>query len=191
MKKTALILCFLILLSGCAGAPPLSDEEAAEVINALLPLSSEVNGILFGKGLPAVDEAYEEEHSGTAYFPVKEGTGYSSVADIKRAAEKVYSKSYLESVYMSAFEGMNGGTSVIGSVSPRYTEIGGVLKVNVSAKSFDVRTYEKVTECRFSSSGQGYAVYSCKALGTDGKTYDLKIYLAGAAGEWRFDSPVY
>ncbi|MBR5767407.1 MAG: hypothetical protein IKX86_01845 [Clostridia bacterium] len=191
MKKTALILCLIILLAGCSSGMRIPDDEAMEVINGLLPLSNEVNEIIFGKGLPAVDEAYESEHTGTAYYPVKEGTGYSSIADIKRAAEKVYSRSYLDAVYKTAFEGVSGGDSVLGSLSPRYTEIAGVLKVNVSAEGFDIRSYEKVTECRYASSGKGYAIYACKALASDGKTYDIKIYLTEQSGEWRLDSPTY
>ena len=38
---------------------------------------------------------------------------------------------------------------------------------------------------------KGYAIYACKALASDGKTYDIKIYLTQQSGEWRLDSPTY
>ncbi len=196
MKKTAIALSFIllsaVLLASCdPGRGRLPDDEALARINELLPLSNEVNDILFGKGLPAVDEAYAEEHTGTAYFPVKDGTGYGTVADIKRAAENVYSLSYMTSVYKSAFEGIDGGDSTIGSVSPRYTEIAGVLKVNVAFKGFDIRTLERVEECRFDSAGDGYFIYACRAVTDDGKRLDVKIYLMNQNGVWLFDSPTY
>ncbi|MBQ8432098.1 MAG: hypothetical protein IJX28_04355 [Clostridia bacterium] len=113
-----LALCVL-LASACTvwllyfRAPKLSTiyDRVVELVEA----SHEVNTVFFGAGLPAyaADSVYAEysqmyydfEQKGL-YEHVTESSKFISVAQIKEAAEKVYSKAYLEDVlYPMAFTG--------------------------------------------------------------------------------------
>ncbi len=192
--SAVLVLCF-VFSSFVSCSPPLkiSDEEAVKVLTELVPKSYDINVIFFGSGLPAVEEAYEEEHASTAYFKVKEDCGYSSVNDIKEAAEKVYSSRYLEGVYVAAFQGVTAESSdgmVDMSLSARYKEIGGELMVNVSADVKNIREQLSVVSAEVTKKTSKYVIVSATVT-EDGKELVMDIYLTLENGVWLLDSPTY
>lgn len=140
-----------------------------------------------------MEEAYEEEHASTAYFKVKEDCGYSSVNDIKEAAEKVYSSRYLEGVYVAAFQGVTAESSdgmVDMSLSARYKEIGGELMVNVSADVKNIREQLSVVSAEVTKKTSKYVIVSATVT-EDGKELVMDIYLTLENGVWLLDSPTY
>lgn len=109
-------------------------EDIYDRVVELVEDSYELNTVFYGVGLPVyqTDSAYAQFSYLYYGFPyageyelVKEFSMFSSVDEIKYAAEKVYSKAYLEEVlYPTAFDGYAisdgiGGAAIAGS---RYLE---------------------------------------------------------------------
>lgn len=181
-------------LLACSKKPALKieREEALSVLKELVPRSYELNVIFFGEGLPAVAEAYEEEHTKTAYFPVREDAAYASVEAIESEAEKVYSRRYLEEIYVGAFVGMTSdeGEGLLTSVSPRYKEIGGVLHIDVSVQPLSIRGKLEVTDAEIKKSTPEYVELTVTCL-EGGQEIQLSILLTLQDGVWLLDSPTY
>ena len=113
------VLCLLLLLAllsslvGCGLIPPKMDELYDRVVE-LVEGSKELNTVFYGAGLPvyARDSEYAElnhiyfQHPQPGYETVSPYAKFLTVADIQAAAEKIYSRAYLEEVlYVSAFTG--------------------------------------------------------------------------------------
>ena len=203
MKKTksmavllAIITAFSFIVGGlvsCSKPLKISDEEALMVLKDLVPKSYDINVIFFGEGLPAVDEAYKEEHSETAYFKVRDDAPYSSINDIKAAAEKVYSKRYLDGIYGGAFTGVATESSdgmVDASVSPRYKEIGGKLMVDVSVAPKQIRGRLEVISAEVTKKTPGYVIVSM-TYSENGKQSVADAYLTLENDVWLLDGPTY
>ncbi len=183
----------LSLFASCSLPLKISDEEALAVLTDLVPKSYDINVIFFGGGLPAVEEAYEEEHTSTAYFKVREDCGYSSVDEIKTAAGKVYSSRYLDGVYVAAFQGVASESAdgmVDMSLSARYKEIGGALMVNVAADARNIRGKLTVVSAEVTKKTSKYVIVSTTVT-EDGKESVMNIYLTVENGVWLLDSPTY
>ncbi len=190
----ALLIAVLGMLSSCAAPLKISDEEALEVLKDLVPKSYDINVIFFGEGLAAVDEAYEEEHDKAAYFKVAEDCGYSSIGEIKAAAEKVYSNKYLEDVYVTMFQGLASESSegtLDTSFSPRYREIGGQLMVNVARKGLNIRPRLEVISAEVTKKTSKYVKVETSCRDKDGKTETFEILLTKENDVWLLDSPTY
>lgn len=67
-------------------------------------------------------EFYYKDSDPTDYDYVRADGKYHSVADIKDAAEQVYSKDYLTSLYQTLFEGVVATTDSVSGMSARYIE---------------------------------------------------------------------
>ncbi len=131
MKKrliSLLLLAVMMLLAGCSGcagcagcsacssAPPL--ETVYDRIVELIEDSKEINTVLYGAGLPvyAVDSDYARYHQiygketdqtdGVAYELVAEYAKFRSEAEIREAAEKIYTTECLAPFYSSIFDGI-------------------------------------------------------------------------------------
>lgn len=191
---TALAALMLITAVSCGKAPlELTDEEARELLARLVPKAEEINEIFFGEGLPAVDEAYENEPVATAYYPVHPDFGYKSIAEIKAAAEAVYSKRYLEGIYVTAFRGVTSESSdgvIDTSVSPRYKEISGELRVDVFADKNELRTKPDVSTAKVVEKTSEYVKVSMNY--TSGESSGtMTVLLTVQEGVWLLDSPTY
>ncbi len=187
------VLLSAILLTACAMPLKISDEEALAVLQDLVPKSHAINVIFFGEGLPAVEEGYEEEHTDTAYFPVREDCGYDSIRAIREAAERIYSSRYLEGVYVTAFQGLSSESSdgmVDLSYSARYREIGGKLMVNVAAPSVAIRGELQVLTAEVGKKTPDYVVVS-SSVTENGKTFTVEFFLTRENGVWLLDGPTY
>ena len=188
----SVVLC--ITFVSCSEKPlEISEEEALVVLKELVPKSYEFNVIFFGEGLPAVEEAYEEEHTSTAYYQVREDCGYHSVDAIKTAAEKVYSERYLSGVYVAAFEGVTAESSdgmLDTSVSPRYQEINGALHVDVSASSVAIKGELTVIAATVTQKTPEYVKLDM-TYSENGQEAVMTVFLTLQNGVWLLDGPTY
>ena len=152
-RALTVLLCMGILLGALSGCSvKMSDEEARSILSELVPLSLEMNGIFFGDGLPLEDENAEpmESVTGGQYMRVSPTAKYQSIAEIKTAAESVYTAEYLQnSVYPMAFDGVD-------DARPRYAERDGVLCRNLNSVSFPLT--DRLEFDRATVSDTGYEV---------------------------------
>ncbi len=197
MKKIICIVCalaFLLLSAGC-GRLKITDEEALEVLNGLVPKAAVINEIFFGSGLPADGDEPVPENTEQLYVPVSRESPYKSVKDIKAAAEQVYSSGYLSSVYVSMFEGTSAegeNDAAVATISPRYREIGGVLNINVSFPSYNIRRIESVRSAHITGNARKRVTVSCLCVlrGEQAET-EIELYLTQENGRWLLQSPSY
>lgn len=209
----ALALAVLMFFSSCVGvkSPPLEEvyDRAVELIEA----SAEINEIFFGEGLPHIN--YEEEYqkwcdSGNNkdgmtldeylllmeddahYYPVI-STEYTSVEDIKTAAEKVYSREYLEEVYENAFVGM---VSENGTVTARYWNGNEGLMIlkdaDVWITSRRIYDYSTMKMGRSNQKNHFYIeIMSRLEDEPDSEPTKVRLGFVLQDGEWFLDSPTY
>lgn len=186
----ALVAVAILSLASCRTPLKISEDEAFEALKTLIPASYDINVIFFGEGLPHDGDA--DSDGKTQYVKVNSDE-YLSVKDIKNAAEKVYSKSYLDGVYVAAFEGVTAESSdgsLDTSVSPRYRDIGGELMVNISAPVKKIRGRLELVSSSVKKRTPDYVTVTVVCRGDDGEiTFDA--YLTKQAGEWLLDSPTY
>lgn len=191
--SAVIVLTVSVCFAGCSKPLEISDADAERILKDIVPKSYEINDIFFGEGLKAVDEAYTEEHTGTAYYPVRDDCGYSSISEIKYAAEEVYSGNYLKEVYVAAFEGMNSSGEdggVDSSYSARYKEIDGKLNVNVNATKLAIRNKMTVISAKVAESTPEY-VKCDVTYEENGKKNRTYLYLTCESDIWLLYSPTY
>ena len=229
------ILSVLLCLTACGrepeepvdNRPPLviTQEEADAQVPPLVAASHAVNLLFYGEGLP-YDGAPDKEKTSliaSCYLPVSEDAPFHSIAEMKTAAEAVYSDAYLSGVYQAMFEGIIGsgkqttaipepvdpteetldyvedntpiptdGDSVISSLPPRYAMIGGVLKIDVFARSYQITGQKTVTAVRLAGATPDYVTVEADYTEEGGKSGTMKLNLRPAAdGTWRLDTPTY
>lgn len=112
----ALIAITVLSVSSCARR--LSKEEATNYIKDFVERSYEINVIIFGDGLPHLDEQDEEF---PLYSPVLENEKYNKINDIRLAIRYIYSKEYTDSLEQTAFAGVESGIEGT-ALYPRYIE---------------------------------------------------------------------
>ncbi len=204
-RITSLLVALLLiaslssLLYGCKSSEPeseplqMTDSEAVTILNSLIPESEKINEIFWGKGLEA--EKADDNTLSVIFLPVSEECEYQTVADIKSAAEKVYSKSYLSSsVYTSIFDGVASESAdgvVDFAIDPRYKEIGGRLYVNTTYTPLELKTKLLIDTAKVVST-DAYSVTVRMSYETSGNASgELDIKLVPQDGEWRLDTPSY
>ncbi len=111
----ALIVFTTLSVSSC-GKIIRSNDEAEEYVAELVEKSYEINVIVFGEGLPHLDEKDEDN---PLYSPVLENEKYKSISDIRLAIREVYSEEYAKSLETTAFSGAVGGVEGT-TLYPRY-----------------------------------------------------------------------
>ena len=133
---TVLMLISLIpTVSGCASVPAV--EEIYDRVVFLVEESYELNALFYGCGLPVWEEdseyvdfmhLYYGLNSAQSYEMITQNAKFYSVDEIKQAAEKVYSKDYLNDVlYKTAFDGYaieDGADGAVVGVSRYYENEG-------------------------------------------------------------------
>lgn len=190
LAAVLLIAAAMLSLVSCKTPLKISEEEAYEALKTLIPASYDINVIFFGEGLP--HEGGSDSDGKTSYVKV-DSKEYLSVKDIKNAAEKVYSKRYLDGVYVAAFEGVTAESSDGGldtSVSPRYREIGGELMINAASSVKKIRGRLELVSSTVGKRTHEYVVVSVVCRGDDGEvTFDA--YLTKQSGTWLLDAPTY
>lgn len=182
--------------------PGLTDEEARAVLAELLPTAREVMRAAYGEGLLPVEGAEPKTASPGEFFPVREGEAFASVEEIKQAADKVFSSSYLQgTLYVLLFEGYyrsgeetaeEDETIVTGNITPRYTEENGTLMVDVNYENHGAIA-EPIPSTASVVSGNAFTVkveISYLLNGTEAEK-PMRIGLAFENGKWVLDGPVF
>jgi hypothetical protein len=120
------MLSATLSFSSCAATPAV--EEIYDRVVFLVEESYELNALFYGCGLPVWEEdseyvdfmhLYYGLNSAQSYEMITQNAKFYSVDEIKQAAEKVYSKDYLNDVlYKTAFDGYaiedGAGGAVVG-----------------------------------------------------------------------------
>jgi len=192
----SLVLCSL---TSCSRPPELSTIRGE--IESLITASQEINSILFGEGLD-VDERLESPYEN--YKCVSFETGFFSVADIKEAAEKVYTLDYLEPLYEVTFTGKYD--SVAGSIiRARYMDSEGYLlkhlpeseKVDpeIEKDPNDIlgdgdRVYDFSTIEIIKPSRADYVTFTIMSV-KKGISEKITLAIALTDAGWRLDYPTY
>lgn len=197
MKKdiTFLIVIFLVLplLVSCSKPPEL--EEIKPIIEKLLADAVEINDIFYGEGLPV-----SSEHDSAYYSPVVEESKYKTQAEIKTAAQKVYSDSYLNSIENVMFEDFEDSEDDI--TTPRYREVDGVLYKYVNSENMIkyVREYDFSTIKIIKPSNGRYVTFEINSYGYNLNYETLKRELSWQVVSlsisledevWLLDGPTY
>lgn len=204
MKIFNILLAILMMLtsvfafSSCGSEPPPELDEVKGDFYLLIEASAEINEFLFGAGLPVYereDEANAELYANLEvqydrYEYVSAESKYLTIEDMKMAAEKVYTKEYLSSVYLMAFDGY--ADEISGVTVARYLESGDWLFSSMQyepiidgKREFNYNTMKIVKPSR-----SDYVNVEIVSR-LDGE--DLTITLAFSKTEdgWRLDTPTY
>jgi len=197
MKRILLLLLsvmLLIALPACGEKNlEITAEDATAVLKDLVPRSYELNVIFFGEGLP-VEDPPETKPTSVTYRPVVADCGYTSISQIMKAAEQVYSKRYLDGVYVAAFIGVSAESDdgmLDTTVSPRYQEIGGKLQADTAAQVKSIRGKLEVVSAAVEDATPTYVTTKATCLDEDGNTVVLTVLLTLENGVWLLDSPTY
>ena len=210
MKKIrviALMLCVLcmmtVMLSSCGGRAPKTEAIYDRVVE-LIEASYELNTVYHGQGLPVykTDSEYAEfTHlyynfaDKGIYEMVTPYAKFQSIADIKEASEKVYSKKLLEEVfYPAAFTGYAISDGVGGShyAYARFLEKEGQLYQYVE-KGYDIQMrvydYSTMKVIRPSTSKAFYVSIVSREQGSpETATEETLRFVLQDDGQWYLDT---
>lgn len=210
LKKTALRLLLLTILltlciptAGCAGKAP-STEQIYDRVVELIEASYEVNTVFYGAGLPIYPTEskhaellklyYGFEYAGD-YEMVTEYAKFLSEGEIRAAAERVYSKAYLEDVlYPAAFTGYAvNGISGVQVASARYLESGEWFYQSVKEKAlYDsgiiVYDYSTMRVTAPSNDEACFVTLNAWMEDTPENVHEVRIRLVKEEGQWYLDS---
>lgn len=129
-----LIAISVIFLFSCASG--ISDEEVRVILTDLVPRSQQFNDIFWGSGIKPEDEDAVPLITVTTaqYYTVSDQSPYKNISEIKAAAEKVFSRDYLNSVYIVMFEGSD-------DIEPKFADNEeGLLTIDICYNSYDFKT---------------------------------------------------
>ncbi|MBR6708165.1 MAG: hypothetical protein IKL84_00640 [Clostridia bacterium] len=200
MKKLLFILALVLLLTGCAADLPAVEDVKPRLIE-LIEASWEINDIFFGEGLPAIarDSDYAKENhiyymdeEGGNYDIVTPDCPYQSTSMIKDAAELVYSKTYLLSIYETMFVGVADENA--GMLYARYLDTeAGLRKSNVHEPITTARRlydYDSIEIVKPSNDQYINLEIDSHLEGQD-EILRVRLTLVKEDGVWLLDSPTY
>lgn len=186
MKRICVILlaaAMLLPMAGCGmKLHTLTDAEAAAILREKGPEARALTDFFYGSpplsGEIEIDPAWTTAH----YFPLAADYRFQTEAQVREAAEKVYTAEFLGPVYAYCFDGSDDFTS-------RYGEYEGRLTLDVTKPAFgqmptlDYGSARVVKGTRF----------TCRAEVTadNGKKYEIDFSYDKELGDWKFDSLVY
>ena len=212
------------------------DEEGKpeyDMVNETFYVLKRENGSSIPAGIECGDEVYRTAE-GTVYYAltasyeepefeyeydandnvnydvVRLDCGYLGVEDIKTAAEEIYSKAYLNSIYSSLFDGIRSdyGDSSSSVLLARYIEEAGeeggvpyLRMSNVTEAIFEEqRTYDYGTmqivkpynKDRVNVTVMANGVYfSSETKKIENGLHEVRLSFVLENGKWRLDSPTY
>ena len=200
MKRLLIFVITLVLIIptviSCANKKKpleISEEDAFNVLKELVPLSYEINVLFFGDGLPTVN--YEPSTNTTQYVEVDtEKSAYFSIPQMKAVAEQIYSKRYLEDIYVNMFVGLTA-TSADGlldnNVSPRYKVIDGKLMTDIKYEKLDILGQLTVVSSNIVKKTYEYVSVNATCLDGDGNEIIKQFFITKENGTWLLDGPTY
>ena len=183
-----LILSFSILSLAVSCRPKLDDAQAVEILKEKLPISFDVISAVYGELLYCNEEdakTIDEKWTTPHYFKVDKECKYTTIAAIKADAEKVFTPTYLETVYEYAFVGNDETMS-------RFAEHEGVLTIDVVKEPYGVLTDIYPETAKVVKSNGYYAEITVDCSADGGKTIkSTVIKLSCVNGNWLFNGPTY
>lgn len=200
MKRLIAAMLFLAMLlctAGCHAAketPGLTDEEAEQILAALLPKSGPLMHVFFGEGLAYDPPETTIEYDGVQYEPVKEGEMFSSLAQMREALAGVFTTDYASDLSILMFDGYEPPEEIPedeevfpDSIRPRYRETNGVLEIDIKYEGFTIRQIPIATGAKVIR-GNATRVVVELAYPSGGTT---RANLALENGVWLLDGPTY
>ena len=167
---------------------------------------------------PLTDESYKEPEAGYLYSPtdnafydvVRADAPFTDIDSIKTAAEKVYSKAYLNSVYGVIFDGVRSdygeedgqGAILLARYLYEQNEDGSVYlkKCNLikplfeKQRTYDYSSMQQVKPYRadqVSVEIRAYGVYLNDSFESVEGWHTVRLSFLLENGEWRLDAPTY
>jgi len=197
----ALILIQTVMFSSCnANNTKMTNEEAIDILKELVPASQELNKIYWGEKPELQDKNAEIVGSvtGGQYYRVSEEFPYQTVEELKEASEKVFSKDYLENIYVAAFDGYEySDDENTYTIYARYkNDDDGKLCYNLANTTF----YSLNTEIDIDSakvvSGDSNKIkiavdITTKNSSGENNKNSMNITIVKQEEGWRLDSPTY
>ncbi|MBQ7500718.1 MAG: hypothetical protein IJT91_07465 [Clostridia bacterium] len=208
IKKICIIAAAVLVIAGAvflffAKRNGISDGEARDILNDLLPKAERINDIVWGEGLPVVEGSSPlSSVSGAQYRAVRPDAEYTSVESLKAAILEVYSDGYFEdTIQYVAFEDVeplttdiNGNTDMSTAVYARYIENGnGVFCADIMHPAFDTRARTPDVPSAHVKRVWFDRVFIEIDM-TDSRTGDIEkltLRLKKQPGGWRLDDPSY
>lgn len=198
MKRAVTLLLLLSLLtagglalSGCAGDLP-SEELLLAAAGQLIPGSEVINRILFEEDIPAAEHGVTVGSYREADVSLLQPYDLSTLDDIRKYAEKVYSTAAVEQLFRVAVEAQSDASGSL--TKPAYLyDAGGKLMVSEEGRhvrcdkvSYDLSTITVLTR------EKTRATLSVAATVTDEdgrtQTRTKRLTLVSENGGWRLDN---
>jgi len=208
MKKTVKIIALtaVLILAAVMAASCGADytkEELCKSAGALIEASYKINEVYFGEGLPISEEDSEDakkfaEENGLTlenvqFLPVTEESPYTSIDEIKKDTEKVYSKEYCEYLYSMAFEGFSTEDGTAAVYAKYIEDEGGVLTARIdlveNALPLD-RKYD-LSSIKAKKMKKDMATVTVDSYIDGKKDETLTFTLVKEEDGWRLDTPTY
>ena len=197
-RATALLLIFVMLSMpvGCSRSKPPALEEIYDTAVALIEQSHAINDIVFGFGLPVwqIDSDYATLHNlyptSTSYEYVSEYAAYRTTLDIKQAMAKVYSTGYLESLYVTLFDGYAYEEGVMAA---QFWEDSQYLYQHKTYEPLvtQQRIYDYSTMRVVTGDAQTAVIALDTHLENDTEILTVQLVLVLESDGWRLDTPTY
>ncbi|MBQ9162285.1 MAG: hypothetical protein IJX74_03320 [Clostridia bacterium] len=208
MKKLIFIKSFLTLVvggclllsTGCSAPQPPQLSAVYDRFVYLIENATDINTVFFGEGLPVYSRDGEEAQKQNMYYGaaddgneyVKPYAMFSSIDEIKAAAEQVYCDEYLESLYESLFTGYTAeelGTVLL----PKYSEDEKSLYQNstVTPLTSGAKVYDYATMTILSDSTETTVRVEIEAYDEDDadERFTLTLSFVYENGDWYLNSP--
>ena len=198
LRAAAWLLACLMLVALCAcnRTQPPAREDIYDTAVELIEKSYAVNDIVFGYGLPVweADSEYAAVHYVYGKTPTYENvTEYASVltiAQIKTMMEQVYSADYLESLFVTLFDGYayeeGAMAAQITEDSARLYEYRKYSPLITSQRIYDYATMRVVD-----GDEQTAVIRLDSHLENETETLTVELVLLLENGQWRLDTPTY
>lgn len=201
----ALILsaCALFCTTSCAGRAPTTAEIYDRVVE-LVEGANEINTVFYGAGLPVHKTDSEYAEIMHIYYDFSQKGTYEMVTDkaifltsieIKAAAEKVYSKDYLEDViYPALFTGyaISDASGRPYFSNARYLEDKSWIYQYTGEKVTEatrwIYDYSTMKVVKPSSGTLCFVELQCYPVGSPEQAHVRKLSLVLQDGEWYLDS---
>ncbi len=156
-----------------------------EAFKTLYEKSVVINEYVYGVGLPS-DTPWDEKTT-PQYEAVSSEAPYKSRAEFEKAIREVYSSDYYtDAIVYSLFSGYGESQKL----SPRYSEDGGNLKVDVSNKGRELSGRFDVNGATIVDLSYDRAIIRAPYV-KDGNTKYYELSMVMTENGWRFDIPTY
>ena len=189
MKKfLILVLAAAMAFVAVACAKPEDSEVLAEY-RALYEKAQEINGIVYGNGLPNGYEGDASKLKSPHYVAVAESCPYKSLEDIEAAVLSVYTEDYYNDVLKNVL--FDGIEDKYATVHPRYKMQDGVLMTDVTYDAFESITGARndLDSAYVIRSSSGTAEVGAPRYVNDVKQEaDKKTTMIMTENGWRFDN---